>query len=83
MAGVLRCCSPLRSSAEGEIREQLCDHSTWLIAGCLLLIEVLQISIIETTLLHQMILGVAIEQRTDVRIWLTASCILARVPCPL
>lgn len=65
-------CSPLRSSAEGEFREQLCDHSTWLIAGCLLLIEVLQISILETTLLHQMILRVAIEQSTDVGIWVLA-----------
>lgn len=77
------CRSPLRASAEGEFREQLCDHSTWLIAGCLLLIEVLQISIVETTLLHQTILGVAIEQSTDVHIWLMASCVLARVRCPL
>lgn len=50
----------------GEFREQLCDHSTWLIAECLLLIEILQISILETTLLDRMILGAVMEHSTDV-----------------
>lgn len=53
----------------GEFREQLCDHSTWLIAECLLLIETLQISILETTFVDQMILGVALKQSTDVCTW--------------
>lgn len=50
----------------GEFREQLCDHSTWLIAECLLLIEILQISILETTLLDRMFLGAVMEQSPDV-----------------